>query len=157
MLRTVTDADLLVFFADQADPQACAMTASVPREWAVFTAHWAMVRVDPEILVQTIDVRGAAAGYITRFRRFGMPEVGYWLGRRFWGRGIATAALEELLAACPERPLFARVAKVNAASLRVVQKAGFEIVAEETYTNRAGEVVAEYLLRLDAGVLPHQL
>jgi RimJ/RimL family protein N-acetyltransferase len=57
-------------------------------------------------------------------------EVGYWLGHEFWGRGIATAALQMLTAhafqAHPElQRLWAVPYATNAASARVLEKAGY--------------------------------
>lgn len=56
-------------------------------------------------------------------------EVGYWVGKPFWGRGLATAALREF---CPyvfetfdRVRLQARVYAWNPASGRVLEKAGF--------------------------------
>jgi RimJ/RimL family protein N-acetyltransferase len=81
-----------------------------------------------------IDVDGAFAGGIgytprTDVERIG-AEVGYWLGREFWGRGIATAALRLLtvhaFAAQPElQRLFAVPFASNGASARVLEKAGY--------------------------------
>jgi RimJ/RimL family protein N-acetyltransferase len=47
------------------------------------------------------------------------------LGKTYWGKGIATAALRQFLDLAHERPIFAWVAHHNAGSVRVVQKAGF--------------------------------
>jgi RimJ/RimL family protein N-acetyltransferase len=55
----------------------------------------------------------------------GRREVGYWLGREFWGKGIATSALQLFLEEISERPLFAFSAHSNPASARVLQKCGF--------------------------------
>jgi RimJ/RimL family protein N-acetyltransferase len=57
-------------------------------------------------------------------------EVGYWLGREFWGRGIATAALrlvtEHAFRVNPElRRLWAVPYSSNPASARVLEKAGY--------------------------------
>ena len=57
-------------------------------------------------------------------------EVGYWLGEAYWGRGIAAAALIELtpyaFRTFPElNRLFAYVDQEHAASIRVLEKAGF--------------------------------
>jgi RimJ/RimL family protein N-acetyltransferase len=81
-----------------------------------------------------IDADGALAGgigYILRtdVERIG-AEVGYWLGREFWGRGIGTAALRLLtvhaFAVRPElRRLFAVPFASNVASARVLEKAGY--------------------------------
>jgi RimJ/RimL family protein N-acetyltransferase len=53
--------------------------------------------------------------------------VGYWIGKEYWGRGIATAALQEFLTHLKMRPLHAYVAKHNKASIRVLEKCGFKV------------------------------
>ncbi len=57
--------------------------------------------------------------------------MGYWLGREYWGKGIATRALSLFLDQVTARPLYAYVAKHNLASIRVLQKCGFTITSEE--------------------------
>jgi [ribosomal protein S5]-alanine N-acetyltransferase len=81
-----------------------------------------------------IDADGALAGGIgytprTDVERIG-AEVGYWLGREFWGRGIATAALRLVTAHAfaahsDLQRLFAVPFAANAASARVLEKAGY--------------------------------
>ena len=63
--------------------------------------------------------------------RSGEREVGYWIGKEYWGRGIATRALSESLDYLQTRPLYARVARHNVASIRVLHKCGFRISSEE--------------------------
>lgn len=59
-------------------------------------------------------------------------EVGYWLGEAHWGRGIASEALdamaEHIFATTGILRLFATVFSHNAASMRVLEKAGFRPV-----------------------------
>lgn len=59
------------------------------------------------------------------------PELGYWLGEDFWGRGYVTEAVEALLAAVAETGLaetiVARALASNPASLRVMEKCGFVV------------------------------
>jgi [ribosomal protein S5]-alanine N-acetyltransferase len=56
-------------------------------------------------------------------------ELGYWLGRAYWGRGIASAAVraltDQLLAGPSFDRLHATVFAWNAASARVLEKTGF--------------------------------
>jgi ribosomal-protein-alanine N-acetyltransferase len=90
-------------------------------------------RMDPQTFF-AIEVDGELAGgigYIPRgdVERIG-AEVGYWLGRAFWGRGIGTASLRLLtahaFAADPElRRLWAVPFATNVASARVLEKAGY--------------------------------
>lgn len=62
------------------------------------------------------------------------PEVGYWIGRPFWGRGYATEALEAALVWASKRwrrrALVAGHFADNAASGRVLEKAGFLYTGE---------------------------
>jgi len=148
-LRDVTDGDLEIFFEQQRQPEAVKMAAFPPRERGAFMAHVAKVRADPSSVLKAVVFEGRVAGNVGTFLRGDKREVCYWLGREFWGKGIATAALAELLRVFHERPLYARVAKRNAASLRVVRKCGFDVVAEETYVDH-GEEIEECLFRLEA-------
>ena len=61
------------------------------------------------------------------------------------GRGLASAALAELLTEITERPLFARVVPHNLGSLRVLEKSGFELIGEE----RGDDGTLACVLRLD--------
>jgi len=81
-----------------------------------------------------IDVDGEAVGGIgvivgTDVERFS-AEVGYWLGEPFWNRGIGTEALamfsEDLFSRLNLLRLFAVAAAPNVASLRVLEKAGYQ-------------------------------
>jgi [ribosomal protein S5]-alanine N-acetyltransferase len=83
--------------------------------------------------VYAIDVGGEAVGTISIERRADVQrasaEVGYWLGERLWGRGVATAALRAVTAAALAQPdiirLFAYVFAWNRASMRVLEKVGY--------------------------------
>jgi RimJ/RimL family protein N-acetyltransferase len=126
----VTATDLPILFEHQRDPGSVA--AGVPtRDREGFDAHWERIRADPSVVSRTIAVDGAVAGSVVSFERDGRRLVGYVLGREHWGRGIATRALEEFLAIVPERPLYGQALRHNRASIRVLEKCGFEL-AEET-------------------------
>ena len=58
-------------------------------------------------------------------------EVSYWLGKGFWGRGIATQALYLYLEIIIQCPLYARVAKDNLGSVRVLEKCGFKPIGTD--------------------------
>lgn len=153
-LRAVRDEDLPIFFEQQRDPEAnqmAAFTSGRPDDRDAFMEHWARIRSDETNINRTILVAGEVAGNIACFRDFGEPEIGYWLGRDFWGRGVATEALAAFLREITERPIYARVAQDNIASLRVLQKCGFIITGEDKgYAPARGEITAEYVLTLAA-------
>ena len=63
----------------------------------------------------------------------GEAEIGYWIGRPFWGQGYASEAVRLVVAFAFEdlglRRLYAHVLAHNPASGRVLEKAGFGPVA----------------------------
>ena len=124
-LRDVEAGDLPLLFEHQRDPESFAMAAFPSRDAAAFDKHWAKLLADETILKQTIVADRRVVGNILSFVRDGKREVGYWIDRTFWGRGVATEALSAFLRLEQTRPLYAGVAKHNAASLRVLQKCGF--------------------------------
>lgn len=152
ILREVRDDDLPVFFDNQRDPEAvqmAAFTSKDPADRAAFDAHWARIRTKDDILIRTIVVDDQVAGSVLSYVMEGEPEVSYWLGREFWGRGIATVALAEFLKLQTARPIFARAAKDNAGSLRVLEKCGFEIIGEDKgFAEARGREIEEFLLQL---------
>jgi RimJ/RimL family protein N-acetyltransferase len=150
LLRDVRPSDLDAFFEHQSDPGAAAMAVFPPRDREAFDAHWQRLLADHSLVTRTIVADGAVAGNIGCWTQDGLQLVGYWIGRDFWGRGVATTALAELAAEIPERPLHAWVAATNVGSIRVLEKCGF--VEVERHTERsehAGRAVEEILYRLD--------
>ncbi len=124
-LRAVTPTDLPIFFDFECEPSGNAMAVANPRSHEEFLQHWQRVLHDSNVVARTIECDGNVAGSISSFPLDGRPSVGYWLGERYWGRGIASTALGLLLDEVEARPLWARVATTNAASVRVLEKAGF--------------------------------
>ena len=128
LLRPLTDSDLPIFFKQQLDEDAnfmAAFTAKDPTDHTAFMAHWAKALADPGTTIRTILVEGQVAGHVLVHGWFGEPEVSYWIGKAFWGKGVASQALARFLDIVTSRPLYARVAKDNLASLRVLEKCGF--------------------------------
>ncbi len=140
-LRAVRDTDLPIFYQHQLDPVATRLANFPARAQAAFNAHWAKIRANENLIIQTIDCDGQVAGNIGCYEQDQRWYVGYWLGQDFWGKGIATQALAALLKQMATRPLYAYVAAHNLASRRVLEKCGFALSADE------GE---ELLLKLDA-------
>jgi RimJ/RimL family protein N-acetyltransferase len=110
------------------------------------------VRTDADVRLQTILVDGRVAGNVVSFESEGRRLVGYWIGREFWGRGIASRALALFLRYDTVRPLEALVAKHNAGSIRVLEKNGFVRVGEDVIppgSAGADGPVEEWLMRLE--------
>jgi len=132
LLRAVVPEDIDIFFEQQRDPEACAMADFPARDRAAHEAHWVKVLREPTNITRTIVIDGRVVGNMGSWSYMdeGRREVGYWLGREYWGRGYATAALAAFIAEIGERPLFAHVAAHNQGSLRVLTKCGFVPVDE---------------------------
>ena len=129
-LREVEPADLPIFFADQQDAVAVEMVMFRSRERPEFDQHWAKILANEACGKQTILADGQVAGNIVSWNSDGQREIGYWISRSFWGRGVATAAVTAFLQLEQTRPLHAGVAKHNAGSLRVLQKCGFTFLRD---------------------------
>jgi RimJ/RimL family protein N-acetyltransferase len=149
-VKRVEDGDVEAFYQHQADPQATRMAAFPAREREAFAAHWATLRADPAIITETIVAAGQVAGNVVSWEQSGERLVGYWIGRQFWGRGIATRALQLFVLQVRSRPLYAHVAAHNVASMRVLQKCGFrETAVGEPPAVADGDGVAEVVFTLD--------
>jgi RimJ/RimL family protein N-acetyltransferase len=133
-LRPVEAADLDAIFEQMRDPESvrmAAFTAEDPSDRTAFDAHMGKVMSSSEntflAVVSDAVLVGTVGGYVSE----GTMEVTYWIDRAHWGQGIATRALGLLLEQIPVRPIRARVASDNEASLRVLRKAGFHPIGTE--------------------------
>jgi RimJ/RimL family protein N-acetyltransferase len=158
LLRDVMESDLPLFFEQQLDTDAnymAAFTSKDPTNSDAFMAHWRKILSDKAITIniKTILFGGHVAGHVLCYQdeEFGHPEVSYWLGKPYWGKGIATRALSAFLDDLNVRPLYARAVKDNIASIRVLEKCGFAICGEgKGFANARGQEVEEFILRLGA-------
>lgn len=149
LLRDVTEADLPILYEQQLDPEATAMAAFPSRDREAFMAHSAKIMAGESTIFKAIVFDGQVAGSLVSWIMEGEWEVGYWLGKEYWGKGIATQALAEYVKTVKTRPLFAHVAKHNVGSRRVLEKCGFQVIGEDSYINPAGTEVEEFILKLD--------
>src|SRR6266498_5957908 len=111
LLREVTEADLPILFHHQLDPEATEMASFPARDWDGFMDHWTKILGDETIVKRTIVFEGQVAGNIVSWEESGVREVGFWIGREHWGKGVATGALSAFLGQVEARPLCAHVAK----------------------------------------------
>ena len=145
-VREVRDSDLEAFFEHQCEPAALRMAAFPTRAREPFMAHWARIRADPKVVARTVLFNGDVAGNVVSWEQESRRLVGYWIGQAYWGKGVATKAVAQFLAEYPPRPLFARVAQQNVASIRVLERNGFLLVGEERGVSIAGGAPADEFL-----------
>lgn len=154
-LRDVVESDLAIFFEQQLDQEAnemAAFTSKNPADKTAFLEHWLRILSDRTVTTQTILFDGHVVGHVGSYtdQEFGKPEVTYWIGKEFWGRGIATEALSKFLDKLQTRPMYARTAKDNFASLRVLQKCNFVHEGEgKGFANARGRETEEYVMKLE--------
>jgi RimJ/RimL family protein N-acetyltransferase len=145
-LRNVEPGDLPIFYEQQLDADAARMAAFPARDRAAFDAHWEKnILGNPDAIAQTILFDGEVAGNIGSWSQEGMRLVGYWIGKEYWGNGVATQALFAFLHLVTDRPLHAHVVNHNVGSIRVLEKCGF---TAEQGVEVAGDGVVELLLVL---------
>lgn len=148
-LRDVVETDLPIFFEHQLDPEAAEMAAFPSRDRDTFMTHWAKIMADDSVILKAILFNGQVAGNIVSFEIAGEREVGYWIGKEYWGKGIATQALALFLDFVKARPLYAHVTKHNIGSRRVLEKCGFAVEGEDKFSNARGEEMEEFRLKLE--------
>ena len=130
-LRSVTESDLPILFEFQMEPEGNAMAAFPARGKDEFLAHWRKIFDDKSCIALAVIVEERVAGNIGSWTQGDKRLVGYWLGKQFWGKGIATEALSQFVGQCTQRPLYGYVASHNIGSIRVLQKCGFVQIADE--------------------------
>lgn len=153
VIRDAALKDVPAFYRMHADPKANKAGDFTPRSKPDFYAHWRKVLGNRLNLKKTIVADGKVAGYVVSFYRTGTGqpkkrEIGYWIAREYWGRGLATEGLRLLLREHKLRPLYARAAMTNPASLKVALKCGFKKWKKDSYRNEAGRTVEESVLVL---------
>lgn len=127
------DLDSLVAHASHADVSR-GLCDSFPYPYTGADGRaWLARAVDESDRAWAIEVDGLAVGGVrlhpgSAAHRYS-AELGYWIGRRFWGRGIMSSILvhytSEAMIAFRLHRLFATVYANNPASARVLEKAGF--------------------------------
>ena len=99
---------------------------------------------DPEgavVLAVTLRPSGSLIGCIGLQKTPEGPELGYWIGKSFWGRGYGTEAAERMVRLAFETyrlpRLIASAVTINDASHRVLEKVGFAISGTGEIHSRA--------------------
>jgi RimJ/RimL family protein N-acetyltransferase len=148
-LRDVQQSDLETLFEHQRDPEAFRMAVVPSRDREAFMCQWGKILADTTGMARAIMLGDQLAGNVVSFNRDGRRMLGYWIGKEFWGRGVASAAVAQFLDIEKTRPLHAWVAVSNVGSMRVVKKCGFVVEKmEKTPGLEDGEMIDDCLLVL---------
>jgi [ribosomal protein S5]-alanine N-acetyltransferase len=130
-LRELTPADLPRIAQLAGDWDVARMTARVPYPYSVTDAYKWFRGLDRGEVVRVIEHDGVLIGMCGYTLQDGdAAEIGYWIGRPWWGQGFATEAAGELVRLCLKTT---RVSKLtcchfadNPASARIIEKLGFK-------------------------------
>jgi len=152
VLRPVETTDLDAIFEQMRDPESvrmAAFTAKDPSDRSRFDAHMKMIMSSRDNTLRAVTSDELFVGTIGSYISDGVTEVTYWIDRAYWGQGVASRALALFLEEVPVRPLRARAASDNAGSLRVLHKAGFQILGTESaFAPGRGSEIEETILQL---------
>lgn len=153
ILRDTTEEDIDLLFDIQDDDVAQHMAAFVNPDGLAredYHAKWRTILAREDTTNKVIVLDGEVVGSVGAFVLHGNTEVTYWIRRDQWGRGIATAALAELLGEVTVRPVWASAAADNVGSATVLLRNGFTRVGEDTgYAAARGAEITETIYRLD--------
>ena len=151
-LAEVKKDDLNAFFQFQLDKEAsylAAFTAKDTNDETAYVERYTRYLTDPSIHMRTIMADGEIAGSISKYVIEEEAEITYWMDRKFWGKGIATAALSAFLQIEQSRPIYGRVAFDNFGSQRVLEKCGFiKIGTDKGFANARQTEIEEYIYKL---------
>ena len=144
--------DLDTFFQFQLDEEAnylAAFTAKDPHDKKAYIEKYTKFLSDPTIHMRTIKLGDEIAGSIAKFIVHGEIGITYWLDRKYWGRGIATEALQQFLAIEKARPIVGRTAFDNYGSQKVLEKTGFKKTGtDKGFANARQTEIEEYIYTL---------
>lgn len=116
---------LYLFQLDEEANHLAAFTSKDPNDKTSYIEKYAKFLNDPTINMRTIRANGEIVGSIAKFMMHDDAEITYWIDRKCWGQGIATAALKDFLKIEPARPIYGRAAFDNYGSQKVLEKCGF--------------------------------
>lgn len=169
ILRPVRKSDAGLFAMYAGDRRVAEATHSIPHPLPpgaaeAFVSRAMSIRADEDVWAMDGSATGLAEvlGVINLKRMdqgarggvAGQSEISYWVAPAYWKTGIASQAVQALIAANPQscRTIFAEVFQDNAGSARVLTNAGFQYLGDaETFSVARGARVATwtYIRKLD--------
>lgn len=150
-LRDAEATDLETLYEFEQDADAARQVNFPIRSRERFMTHWRdKILAVPDCIAKTVLVDDEIAGSALSWNADGEQMIGYWFGRKFWGRGIGTAAVRAFVADIEHRPLYADPSLANPGSVRLLEKCGFKRVGIVMAPNHYGEGEIEHvMLKLD--------
>ena len=147
---TINDLEtLFVFQLNKEANYLAAFTSKDPTDKTAYMEKWTKLLADKNINMQTILFNGIIAGSIAKYEIEGNSEITYWIGKDYWGQGIATLALKKFLNIEKVRPIYGRVAFDNFGSQKVLEKCGFKKTGtDKGFANFRKKEIEEIIFKL---------
>ncbi|WP_259386397.1 GNAT family N-acetyltransferase [Pseudoalteromonas sp. MSK9-3] len=129
------DASLLVKYLNDAEVNRY-LSSKIPTPYTFSDATWWIgIGSKDNAIVKAIEFKGSFCGvigaYTQAFEYAHSAEVGYWIAKPYWRKGIATEALQLFTADIFNQTsisrLFNPVSAPNITSMRVLEKAGYQL------------------------------
>lgn len=144
--------DINSFYQFQLDEEGRHLAAFISADTddeKAYIERWTKLLTNPKINIRTIKLGNEIAGSISKYIMEGNAEITYWIDRKFWGKGIASAALKEFLQIEQTRPIYGHVAFDNYGSQKVLEKCGFKKIGSDKYFAKARQAeIEEYIYEL---------
>jgi len=130
------DTELLLFILNDKDVVKY-LSSKIPTPYTKEDAKWWISTGSQMGIVKAIDLNGSLVGCIGaekgEFEYQRSAEIGYWIAKDYWRKGIATQAINEIISSVFNTTdivrLFASVFSQNTASMHLLGKCGFELEA----------------------------
>ena len=131
----LSDAELLVEYLNVPEVTRY-LSSNIPSPYGIEDAEWFITTGSKDkAITKAIEVDGQCVGligvYLQQAEYAHSAEIGYWLGRPFWRKGLATKAVkffvDEIFNTTEVTCIFNPVTEANIASRRVMEKAGFQL------------------------------
>jgi len=158
ILRPFRQSDIPALVKHINDKTIAGNTLAIPYPYKLKHAHIWLRRLqniarrkNPSMANFVIEIEGELVGSIAVFKIHDhKAEVGYWLSRQYWGRGIMTEAVKEIARFSRNqlglRRIYAYVFPHNKASARVLEKSGFKFEGLLRKNVKKGEKLLDELL-----------
>mgnify|MGYP000057622344 FL=1 len=142
-----TDLETLhLFQLNQEANYLAAFTSPEPLTKEAYINKYTPFLSNPTIHMCTIWIENQIVGSIAKYETDNQAEITYWIDHAFWGRGIATNALQEFLKLELMRPIYGRVAFDNIGSQKVLEYCGFKKIGIDTgFAKARNEEIEEYI------------
>ena len=151
-LRKTNSDHLYTLFEFQTDQEAnylAAFTSENPSDKKAYIEKWTKLLSNEKVNANTILLNDEIVGSITKYEMNENAEITYWIEKKFWGKGIASNALEKFLKIEKKRPIYGRVAFDNIGSVKVLEKNGFsKIGTDNGFANARAKNIEEFVFQL---------